>query len=199
MAWTDVATVKAEANITNTNDDTLLTRLLAAAQARLEKDTGRKFDVSTNTTRYFKVNRDVTGRMLWLDRDLCAIDSITNANGVVVTSDQYVTEPRNYATDGIPIYAITLLPSKGIVWQWKTDVEGDQIAISGKWGYSQTPDADCIETLIQYTIWLYRRKDAGADSDRPILAGDGSVILPAKLPDFVQGFIKRRRFRAVRY
>jgi hypothetical protein len=199
MTWATLAQVKEEAKITNTNDDALLTRLLAAAQARLEADTDRLFDVSVNTTRYFRINRDVIGRTLWLDRDLCAINTITNGNGVVVTSDQYVTEPRNYAADGYPIYAITLTAYSGVVWQWMTDPDVDQIAVSGKWGYTSTPTAEAIEALIQYAIWLYRRKDATGDSERPLLAGDGTILLPSHIPDFVKVFIESYRFRQIRY
>lgn len=208
MTWVELDEVKQEGGIgvgsngmiSETRDDDLLTRLINAAQARLEKDTDRKFDVSANTTRYFRIGDSVIDRTLWLDRDLCAINSITNGNGDTISSDQYVTEPRNYAADGVPIYGITLKASSGAVWQWASDADGDQIAISGKWGYSASPDEDCKETLIQLVLWVYRlRNSQQSDNDRPIVTGDGTVLLPMQMPQFVKEFVARRRFKAVRY
>jgi hypothetical protein len=47
------------------------------------------------------------------------------------------------------------------------------------------------QAAIRLTAWLYRQKDTqGGDADRPILAGDGSVIMPQTLPGDVQSLLK---------
>jgi len=47
------------------------------------------------------------------------------------------------------------------------------------------------QACIRLAAYLYRQKDTqGGDSDRPILAGDGSVIMPTSLPRDVQELLR---------
>lgn len=49
---------------------------------------------------------------------------------------------------------------------------------------------DIRHACIRLTGWLYRQKDTqGGDADRPILAGDGSVLMPTTLPQDVQSIL----------
>src|SRR5690349_17558122 len=112
MAYTDYTALKLYANITNSQDDTLLTALIARAQGIIDGYTGRTFEASADTTRYFDAVRDVDGQTLWLDKELAAITTITNGDSQVVATTQYTAEPRNAS----PKYAIRLLPLAGVVW-----------------------------------------------------------------------------------
>src|SRR3990167_11453039 len=93
--YATVAELKSYKNITTTGDDTLLQDLLDDAQDILERAYQRLFEASADSTHYFDPTRDVRGRTLYFDDDLAAVTSITNGDGTVVTSSQYVLEPRN--------------------------------------------------------------------------------------------------------
>lgn len=199
MAYTTKVFVKVEAGIpvATTADDDLIDDLIDAAQKRMEIDCDRVFAASTNTTRYFHPENDVTGRTLWLNRDLASVATVTNGDGTLVTSGQYMVEPKNAVADGLPIYALTLYGNSGVVWTWSSDPDQDQIAVSGKWAYSESADVDVVETLIKLVIWLYRSKDSGnqGDGDRAFMLADGVIILARQLPDFYKSFVARRRRR----
>ena len=128
MAYTDTASTKLLLGLSGSGDDALLSTLITAAQAAIDLHFLRTFEASANTTRHFDASRDVSGRRLNLDRDLCAVNSVTNGDGTTVTTAQYTLLPRN----DTPYYAIQLLSSAGISWTYEDDPEG-AIAISGKW------------------------------------------------------------------
>jgi len=176
MSYTDTSAVKAYLGVTGSGDDTLIDAFVTAAQAAIDQYFLRTFEASTNTVRYFDAVRDVSGRRLTLDRDLCAISSITNGNGSVVTSGQYTTCPRN----DTPYYAIDILKSSGINWEYEDDSEG-AIAVSGKWAYSLTAPASVVHLTKWLAAFMYRAKDnvpqtggggAGVAAAVDILAGD---------------------------
>jgi len=51
---------------------------------------------------------------------------------------------------------------------------------------------DIRQACVRLTGWLYRQKDTqSGDIDRPILAGDGSVIMPTTLPQDVQAILSQ--------
>lgn len=50
---------------------------------------------------------------------------------------------------------------------------------------------DIRQACTRLTAWLYRQKDTQqGDADRPLLAGDGTVIMPTTLPQDVQALIR---------
>lgn len=50
--------------------------------------------------------------------------------------------------------------------------------------------ASIRQAATRLTAWLYRQKDTvDGNTDRPLLAGDGSVIMPATLPNDVQALL----------
>lgn len=164
----------------SSDDLALLESLVSAAQGMIERHTGRRFDVETATARYLHATRDVFGRSLWLGAELAAAPtSVVNGNGVTVTSNQYVLEPRNDA----PYYALTLLGSSGVTWTYTTDPEG-AIAVTGKWGYSTTPPAEVKHACVRLAAFLYRQRDNSGDSDRAIVT-PGGTVKPLTLPQDV--------------
>lgn len=178
MAYTTTALLKTYLGITGSGDDTLLTALIARAQAVIDSHCRRTFEASGDTTRYFDAERDVDGVTLFLDEDLCAITSITNGDGDVLTASEYTTEPRNRT----PYYAIRLLGSSGLYWTVNdsSDAE-DAIAIVGKWAYSTSAPDDIVHATLRLAGYLYRQRDNAADLDRPVIAGNATV-LPSQLP-----------------
>lgn len=171
-----------------TGDDTLLTDLLARAQAIIDRETGRTFEASADSTRKFDAVRDVDGPTLYLDEDLAQITSVTNGDGVAVASTNYVAEPRNRT----PSYALRLLGSSSVAWTYDDDPE-NAISIAGRWAYSVSAPDDIKHATIRLAAWLYRqRSDAAKDDDRPILA-NGVWIMPSRLPQDVASTLAEYR------
>ena len=180
MAYTTSALLKTYLGATTSNDDTLLTALIARAQAIVDAHCRRTFEASANTERTFDAVRDVKALLLYLDADLCEINSITNGDAVTVTSGQYTTEPRNQT----PYHAIRLLSSASVSWTYTTDPE-DAITITGKWAYSTAAPDDIVHATLRLAAYLYRQRDNAADLDRAVIAGN-ATILPAQLPSDIK-------------
>lgn len=169
----------------STSDNAQLAGFIASAQAIIERRTGRTFAAAADSTRYLDAVYDVDYDMLWLGADLCQITSVTNGNGVLVTTSQYVTEPRLQT----PYYALRLRGDAGLTWTYSTYHE-NAIAIVGRWAYSVTAPVDVQQATLRLAAWLYRQKDTAADIDRPLLSAGGSVIMPATMPVDVMALIK---------
>jgi hypothetical protein len=190
MAYATLSDVRAYLGLqtTETKDDTLLQALLERAQKMIEERTHRVFEAAADSTRYFDAVGDVEGQTLYLDEDLCAITSITNGDGVAVSSSEYVTDPRNET----PWYAIRLKVSSSKVWTYQTDPE-KAISIVGKWAYSTSAPKDVVQATIRLAAWLYRQRGSSSDIDRPMVTGEGVTILPSALPKDIQDVIETRR------
>lgn len=185
MAYANLADLKTYLGISGTADDTLLTDLLARAQAIIDAATQRTFEAPTDNTRYLDAVEDVDGPALWVDRagDLAQITSVINGDGSVVASSEYVTEPRNQA----PYYAIRLKADSTVAWTYDDSPE-NAIAVTGRWAYSVTPPDDIVHACIRLASYLYRQKDNATDLDRPVIAGN-VTLLPAQLPADIQSLL----------
>jgi hypothetical protein len=192
------------ANITSSDhydadDEARWAALIARSTAIIETYTGRFFEATTATgdssaavTRKFDALLDVDGYTLFLDRDLCAISTVTNGNAVVVSDTEYITEPRN----DTPYYAIRILSSANKDWTYSGDYE-NAISIAGSWAYSVTPPNDIKHVCLRLTKWLEDQRKSNSETDRPLLAGEGSVIMPTRLPADVVSILDHYKKRKV--
>ena len=181
MAYTTVTAVKSYLGETGEGDDDLLIVLVASAQAWVDAHTSRTFEASADSTRYLDCSSPtVDGRRLRLDKDLCAITSITNGDGVAVASADYVTEPRNET----PYYAIILKASKGLYWTYTDDVE-NAITIVGKWAYSTTAPSGVAQATLRLAAYMYRQKDAQV-FDVTAMPEAGVITVPQGMPKDVK-------------
>lgn len=192
MAYCTTADVKAYTGITATADDTLIGLLIARAQSMIDNETQRTFEAASDTTRHFDADLDTTDYLLdWTHYglDLCQITSVTNGDGTVITSNQYVTEPR-HAT---PWYGITLKASTGLWWMPDANADSQNaIAIVGRWAYSITPPDDIKHACIRLATFLYRQKDSGV-FDVVMVPGSGEMIVPQGMPKDVAVVLQRYR------
>jgi len=180
-----VTDVKTYQGISAAEDDTLISNLIRRAQARIDAYCVRTFEASTNTSKKFDAVSDIDGLTLYLDADLCEIDTITNGDGITVTD--YVTEPRRYT----PYYAITLKASSGIVWDYTDDPE-DAITVSGKWAYSEEAPDDIQHACIRLVSYYYKQKDAQV-FDVTAIPGSGEIVIPKGLPADVKQILDNYR------
>jgi len=183
MAYTTVSALKTYLGVVGNTDDALLTALIARAQAIVDAYCGRTFEAAQDSTRKLdaKLSVSTDKRTLYVERDLCAITSITNGDGVSVGAAEYVTEPR-WET---PFYGITLKRESDIRWTWD-DTPEDAITVVGRWAYSATAPADIVQATERLAAYLYRQKDNMSDLDRAVAVSGNMTVLPQSLPRDVQ-------------
>ena len=184
MAYVTAALVRAYLGTTSTGDDTLIAALCTRAQAAIDRYCNRTFEAAADSTRYFDaIGPHIDGPTLYLDRDLCAITTVTNGDGVAVGSTQYVTLPRN----DTPYHGLRIKTSAGKVWTYSTDWE-KAIAITGKWAYSATAPDDIVQAAVRLAAFYYRQKDAALQDVTAIEAG--VVVQPVAIPMDVQALLR---------
>lgn len=184
----------------NSTKDEIMQKCIDRAQGYVDTYCNQSFeDPLVASTRLFRVlyegymwNSDgpIRGRELFLDRPLYTIDSITNGNGEIITSDAYVTDPKNDP----PYHTIRLKASSGIRWEYGTDYEDSYVSVTGKWVYSLTPPDNIIQATTRLSDWLFHQRDNANDMDRAISVGN-VMIFPARLPqdikDFLDPYVRR--------
>jgi hypothetical protein len=172
----------------DTDNDSLLDDLITRAQVIIDRYCNRTFEASTNTVRYFDAVRDVenNGLLLYLDDDLSEINSVTNGDGIVVASNEYVTEPRNVT----PYYAIKILSNSGKAWEYDDDPE-NAIAVSGKWAYSTTAPLDIQQACIELTAYLFDKRLRLVEDSRGQVSNDGVALMPSDIPRSVRSILDR--------
>ena len=188
MAYTTSTDLKTYLGIDaiNTADDTLLTALIARAQAIIDAQTGRAFEAAADTARSYSYGSVDCG-ILFFDGDLCQVTSIVNGDGLTVGAGSYWHLPNNLT----PWYAVELKPSTGLAWDgWTAD-----IVVTGRWAYSISAPTDIVQACIRLAAWLYRQRD-NAQADQVIVAGN-ATILPAALPSDVLTIIAQYRRLAI--
>jgi len=174
----------------NSTLTTYLGVLCTSAQAIIDAHCHRSFGSAAASdmvaaTRTFDAYADVDDMTLWLDEDLYGTASditITNGDGSAVLASDYVFEPRNTQ----PKYAIRLLWSTGLSWQYPTtgDPE-DAISILGCWTYAMTTPADIKQATMRLAYHFYKQRETDSTLDRPLLTPSGHTIMPGKLPNDV--------------
>lgn len=190
MAYCTLAELRRQIGVSSTSDDTLLEELIEQAQALIDAQCGRVFEAAADSTRTFDAVDRVRGRLLILDDDLAQITSIINGDGETLQTTHYTTEPRN----ATPYWGIRLLSSSNRYWTYATDSE-DAISITGRWAYSVTADTMVKRAALDTAQLLYSMRDNLADATRPLLAGDGNIILPTEYPKSLKVLIATRRRR----
>lgn len=169
--------VKERLNINSSDDDSLITSLIAACSELVDRHclwpTGF-FAVEANSTRYYDADA-VWDSKLHLGVPL-ADPTITVLNGdaVTVTSSMYRLHPRNES----PKWEIHLL--SGYSWVFNTDSE---IAITGKFGYSLSSaiPAGIIEATAEYAAWMLKRYQ-GALQDATTNFDLGQLVYSKPMP-----------------
>ncbi len=191
MSYCTLDDLKTYRKIEDSTQDVLLGSSIERAQAAIDIYCRRTFESYTDETRYLDSVEDVDGATLYVTvaGELAAITTVTNGDASVLALTDFVTEPRT----GTPSYALRLLASSGVTWVRKDNGDHENaIAILGRWAYSvQAPD-DITQACIRWAAWLFDQKDNAADLDRPVIAGN-ATILPAQIPSDVFGYLKPYR------
>lgn len=166
MAYITLAEIKTYLGIVTNTDDDLLDDLIEDAQAFIEDETEKIFEVTADSTRYFtygedtghwrRLDRSRDRRTLFLDFDLAAPPTtITNGDGVDVDLDDVILLPLNQA----PYRQIRLKENVSIAWTYSDSREAS-ISVTGKWGWSVTPPKRIRQAMRRLVGFMYRQKDA---------------------------------------
>ena len=182
MAYATAAEVRTYLNITGTDHDALLTKLLDGATAAIESYCRRVF-VAVTASRYYQVT-EVDGDMLWLDDDLYSLSELLNgdADATEITSSYYWLLPRN---EGPPFYQIKLKSSQS--WDFTTDGE---VKVTGKWGYSETAPDDIEHACIRLAAYYYKQRDAQV-FDVTAQPQQGMITIPKGMPADVKQILDK--------
>ena len=178
MAYVTTANLKVYLDISEDRDDTLLGSLLDSATEAIDNYTKRTFAVASDTTRYFDALGDhIKGYRLDLDEDLAAITTVTNGDGVVVSSSEYTPVLKNDP----PYFALQILSQAGKIWTYSSEWM-NAIEIVGKWGFSVSGSepADILQACRRLAAFYYKQRDA-ALFDVSAIEG-GAVIQPQGIP-----------------
>lgn len=125
----------------------------------------------------------VTGRWAYMDR--FAITSISRSSNVVTAQ---VVAPR--LSVGASVFVLSVADSSfngtfAIVSNTGSAITWAQTAANDTdtTGILLSPPNDIMTACRRLAAWMYRQKDnQNGDIDRPLLAGDGTVIMPTTLP-----------------
>lgn len=178
MAYVTTTAFKAYRKITGTKDDGLIADLITRSQRQIETYTHRTFAATTTACRYYDAVRDVSDdrRTLYLDEDLCEIESVVNGDGTTVATTHYTTNPRNET----PYHSLRMTWLSDSDWTW-SDAPEDAIKVTGKWAYSTAAPADIQHATIRLATYLYSQKDASV-FDVTLIPGEGVMQVPQGLP-----------------
>jgi hypothetical protein len=171
---------------TNGTDDGVIERMIDGASRYIDSETKRTFYARTET-RLFDCP---SGRTLWLDDDLLSITTLTNGDGVVITSTDYVLEaPNRY-----PKYAICLRDTSSLTWQPTSAGSYEQaISVLGTWGWLSSPTAsvppDIKMATEQIVVAAYHRRMGQNMTSTSTVTAAGVVITPEDIPAFARRVI----------
>lgn len=186
--YTTLAAVKRSLNENGTADDAFLIDLITRASRTIDTHC-KRFFVGEMDTRYFDAVRDIDNQTLLLDEDLLSVIELTNGDGDVISSGDYVLLPPNFS----PHYAIRLKASSSEHWTYISDPE-NAIQVEGVWGYSNgTPD-DIEQACIRLVIYMYKqRKNPFLEVGLP----DGGLVnispsMPNDIKDLLSPYRKHR-------
>lgn len=197
MAYVTAAELRTWTGTDSTADNTFDTNVIIATVQALIEGPGphglnRKFEANASNRVFDVLSVDdggpIDGSTLILDEDLASISSITNGDGTVVSSDDYVTVPRNAVADGEPIREIKLKTSAGISWTYTTDWEG-AITVNGPWAYSATPPDNIKTATLMLCKWLMTHPEIAQIG----LAGVSAVVMEQGFPKAVESILQGYR------
>lgn len=178
MAYITLAELKSYLDITNADDDTLLTNSITGAQKWIEEVTHRFFEAQTLTKNYAKSARSHENRrILDVDEDLLTITELLNGDTAQteITAGQYWLLDRNL---GPPYANIQLTSLSNVSWTWDED---GWVEVTGTWGFSATADGNIKDATLVLAAYAYRQKDAQI-FDTIAIPDAGVITVPQGIP-----------------
>jgi hypothetical protein len=200
MAYLTTAELKAYLAITDADDDAVLAVIIASAQAAIDRYTKRTFEPhgpgGGHHPHYFTPIPqrkggdldDSNSRILWLNDDLCEVQTVVNGNGVTIPSTEYITNNVNFT----PWYSIELKRGSAYSWTYTGNSPEKSVIVTGKWCFALQAPADVKMAMYKLCkAWYNGRADSTGDRD--ILSTDGVVLVQSKIPSDVTAILNTYR------
>jgi hypothetical protein len=183
--YTTLAVIKALMNITSTNatDDEVLENSIDQASRMIDNITGRTFYARTETHYYDTPN---SLDLIIRDDDLLSITTLTNGDGTVISSANYVFLPQNRS----PKFGIRLKSGLAL---WYESTYGSQgaITVAGTWGYSAVAPTDIEKACQEIVVQAYHRREGQNTTGFVTITAAGVVITPDGVPASAMAVLRR--------
>lgn len=160
---------------TDVVDDAFIESSLEAASRWIDRESGTRFYVATETRKYDTPMQN----LLLLDQYFTAITSVTNGDGTVIAAANYVTLPAN----SLPLYGLQLKSAKGVMWLEAGGSPEQAITVVGSVGYSALPPKDIFIACLEIAKALYSRRFGENMSVKTVITPAGVVQVPEGVPD----------------
>ncbi len=167
-------------------DDGVIEDLIEGASRYIDAQTGRIFYARTETRKYDLPE----GRELKLDEDLLTVTTLTNGDGDVIASSEYILLPPNTTAKR----AIKLKQGSAEIWELDSDSNSEQvISVAGTWGlFASVPD-DIKIACLEITRAAYNRRSGQKAEGVARVTAAGVVIEPMDVPKHAMGIVKSYR------
>jgi hypothetical protein len=163
-------------------DTVFIERLLERCSREFDGDTGNWYYAYTQTRTFDRPH----GRELVFDVPLLSLTTLTNGDGTVITSADYVLRPNN----GPHYTSVKLRASSALTWATDDDDSDSEgvISVAGTWGYvdrtatgpeSVTPILNSKSAVLYLALACYRKRNGIGTEGVATITGVGVVITPA--------------------
>lgn len=184
MAYTTLAKLRTYLGVTEVGDDTLLTDCITRATAVFDAQFPFSFEAETETRYFIDDDIDNDG-VLWLDKPLLTVTTLTNgdASATVIAAADYWLQPRNES----PYWYIKLKDGGDTTYfEFTTDGE---ISIAGTWGYMTSASGIVEQCVTRLAAYFYRQKDSQT-FDVTAVPELGIMTIPSGIPNDVKIMIE---------
>jgi hypothetical protein len=185
VAYTDITSIKARLKVASVDigDDNFITALITRSQAIIDNYTDQHFE-AVSATRKFDIPRNP--RRLLFDEWLITCTSVTNGNGVLIPSTEYVLEDYNNP----PWYALVLKNTTSYFFMPDSAMNAQKcIAIVGTWGWSATAPDDVKEACERLVVQMYQGRYGQNVTTRTVVTPAGVVSTPQAMTDDIKDLL----------
>jgi hypothetical protein len=134
----------------------------------------------------------ITGRWAYMERSpFTAISRATNVVTATLSNAANISVGQSIEVVGVAdtgfngTFTVTGSTASSITWAQTGAADTDTT------GYILSAPQDIVTACRRLAAWMYRQKDNQlGDQDRPLMAGDGSIIMPTTLPQDVEMILR---------
>lgn len=180
MAYPTITDLKLLLNITNTNEDSLLTQINTGAKEFAERHAGRVFESASAARSFPLIPRYIDGTKRLLTTkgmDFTSVSSLVNADGSTIASTDYTLLPVGALVDNQPYYQIRLTDASGLTFT------GDGlVVVTAAWGFDTACPAPIFTAILELGALTYRARMTGNAGAVQQIGQAGLIVQPGGIP-----------------
>jgi hypothetical protein len=185
--YATLTNIKTRLQITSTaaGDDAFISSCITRASAIIDQYTDNHFTKNTGQTRKYDIPTRNPRRLL-LDDWLISCTSVTNGNGVVIPSTEYILEDYNNP----PYYAIVLKRTTAYFFMPDNTMnEKKVIAVLGDWGWWTVQPDDITEACERLTVQIYKSRRGENMTASTVITPAGVLQTPRAMSKDIQDLL----------